>query len=818
MTFASAARMESLVFDLRYAVRTLFRTPAWTAMAVLTLALGVGANTAVFSFVDALLFRPAPGTRPGGALVSVYTSDFSSGPWGDTSYPDFLSMRAETTAFDQLSAEDDDGVAPLRIGQEVERVRVSSVSGQYFTAIGTNAALGRVIADTDTLAASPPVAVISDALWRRAFGANPAVTGTTVTLNARAVTIVGVVAAPFRGLDLGRSIDVWLPLTPPPSDPVRRGNRGLSIVGRLRSGVSVREAQTQVTTLAVRLAAEFPKTNRGTLAQPNDPRPMYVTPTTRIRPGFRDQVVMVSAVLMGGVGLVLLLACANVASLFLARATSRSRELAMRRALGAGTLRIVRQLMSETAVLGAAAAGLGLLLAAWTADVLPSFFPAEQAMQLDAAPGGHVFVFAGVVAAVTALMVGILPATRATRTTLAIALRGAAGDIGERHSSKARNVLVAVQVAIACVLLVGAALLAQSVGRALNADLGFTTKDALLTSVDLPAAWTPDRARGFYDDVRERVGALPGVDAAAWARTLPLARPSRRGFRPEGYVRRPGEDLELFYNVVSTGYFDTLGIRVLEGRAFDATDTATSRRVAVVNDTLAGRFFNGSAVGRTLSDSAGTALEIVGVVRSGTNTSITDPPVPLVYYSSAQAHSGRLSLIVRGGANPARLADDVKREVRVGSRDVPIFRTMTLRGHIEEALGAERLTASLVSVCGVFALLLAIVGVYGAISYLVSRRTREIGVRIALGAEPRHVLALVVGQGLWISVAGVAAGVLGAAAAGRAVATFLYGISPVDPRTYVLVASGLLGLAAVSAYIPASRAVRIDPARALMHE
>jgi predicted permease len=810
--------MESLLYDVRYAIRTLFRTPAWTSMAVLTLALGVGANTAVFSFVDALLFQAAPGTNAGRSLVNIYTSDFSSGPWGASSYPDFRSMQTGTSAFDDLSAEDDDGVAPLRIGLETDRVRVSRVSGRYFNAIGADAALGRTIVESDTQPTSPPVATISYTLWQRAFGADRSVIGTTVTLNEQAVTIVGVASPRFRGLDLGRSIDLWVPLIPPASTEDARKNRGFAVVARLRRGISLSEAQAQLTTLAGRLAAEFPQSNRGTLARPNDPRPMFVARATRIHPGFRDQVIMLSAVLMGGVGLVLLLACTNVASLFLSRATARARELAMRRALGARTIRLVRQLLTETAVLGTAAAGLGVLFAAWTAGALPSYFPPDQAMQLDAAPGMHVFVFAAIVAAIAALLVGILPATRATRTTLAIALRGGAGDITERHSSRTRNVLVSVQVAIACVLLVGAALLVQSVARALRADLGFSTRDALLASVELPASWPAERGRAFYDDARDRVAALPGVDAAAWVRTLPLARPSRRGFRPEEYVRRPGEDLELFFNIVSKQYFETIGIPVLEGRSFDQTDTLTSRRVVVVNDTLARRFFNRSAVGRTIMDSSRTALEIVGVVRSGKNTSIADPAVPLVYYPTSQAQSTRLSLIVRAGSTPGRLAEDVKRAMHDVSRDVPLFRTVTLRAHIEEALTAERLTASLVSVCGLFALLLAIVGLYGAISYLVTRRTREIGVRIALGAEPRHVLILVVGQGLWISLTGVAAGVVAAALASRGLSTFLYGVSAVDVRTYAAVSFSLLALAILSAYVPANRAVKIDPARALQHE
>jgi predicted permease len=689
--------METLVADVRYGLRTLFRTPGWTSMAVLTLALGVGATTAVFSFVDALLFRQASGVSAGATLVSVYTSDFSSGPYGDSSYPDFVSMGSDTTAFVALAAEDRSSVALLRVGNEMERVRMSRVSGSYFDVIGGAPTLGRWILEEDTSAARPPVAVLSHALWQRAFGSDSGVIGTTVVLNGTLAEIIGVASQRFRGLDdLGHPIDVWTPLTPASAAPAERGNRWLAVTGRLRPGVSLSEAQAQLATLAARLAREYPTTNLGTLERPRDPRPMFVLPATRIHPSFRGQVVMLSAVLMGGVALVLLLACANVASLFLARATTRGRELAMRRALGATAGRLIRQLLTETAILAAAAAGLGLLFAAWTADVLPSFFPPEQAIALDAAPGPHVFLFSIAVAVVAAIIVGLLPATRAVRPALAPTLRGSAGDIIDPGASRSRNVLVSIQVAIACVLLVSAALLTQSVARSLKADLGFSTRDALLTSVDLPSTWTEEQGNVFYAQAQTRVQMLPGVESAAWARSLPLGGTSRRGFRPEGYVPRSGEDLELNINIVSAGYFETLGIRVLEGRTFDRTDTASSRPVVVVNDALASRFFKGSSVGRHLTDSHKTVLEIIGVVRSGAHLTVGGQPVPLVYYPLTQSYSPRLSLIVRAGATPKRLAEDVKRQIRSFNADVPVFRTVTLRSHLEEALAADRLTASLV--------------------------------------------------------------------------------------------------------------------------
>ena len=705
--------METVLQDLRYAARTLWRTPGWTSMAVLTLALGTGANAAVFSFVDALLFRGAPGMHPARPLVAVYTSDFSSGPYGGSSYPDFESLKSETTAFAKLEALDDSAAATLRVGDDVQRVRAARVSGGYFEALGVRPSQGRPLTAADTAASSPPVAVIGDALWRRAFGADPAMIGTTIMVNGRPFSIVGVAPPRFGGIDAGRTIEIWTPLAREAAG--ERGDRGYKVVGQLRDGVSLGEARAQLAALARRLAREHPDSNLGTLERPKEPRPFAVLPATRIHPQQRGEVAMVASVLMGGVGLVLLLACANVASLLLSRTTTRAREIAVRRALGASAPRLLRQLLTESAVLAFASAGLAMLFAAWTADVLPSFFPAEQAAALDVSPGLRVGLFALALSGLSALLVGILPALRAVRPPLAASLRGAAGDITERTASRSRTVLVVAQVAIASLLLVTAALLAQSVSNQLHADLGFSARHALLATVDVPLG--AEKGRVFYEQARDRIARLPGVEGAAWVQALPLAGTSRRGFEPEGYVRRDREDLELNLNVVSADYFRTLGIPVLAGRGFESSDRGgdqPSARVVVVNEALAKRFFGGAAVGRRMTDSGGNRLEIVGVVRSGKYRTVSEDAPPLVYYPLAQEHSTRMSLIVRAAA-PERLAEAVRREIRAASGEVPVFRVLSLQAHVEEALSAERLSASLVTACGLLSAVLAIVGLYGAV-------------------------------------------------------------------------------------------------------
>jgi predicted permease len=381
-----------------------------------------------------------------------------------------------------------------------------------------------------------------------------------------------------------------------------------------------------------------------------------------------------------------------------------------------------------------------------------------------------------------------------------------------------RNVLVGAQVGIACVLLIGSGLLVQSVSHTLGADLGFRTKNALLLSVELPLSWTPAASRAFYDEARARIGAVPGVESIGWTRTLTLAPTSRRGFRAEGHTPRPGEDRELNVNYASVGYFETLGIPLRDGRTFTTGDTDTSERVVVVNETLARRFFGGAAVGKRLTDSGDTALRIVGVVGDVKHITVVEPPPPMVYYPLTQEPLRRMTMVVRTATAPEALGETARRELRALNGEVAVFATRTLRTHVQEALTSERLTASLVSVCGLLALLLAVVGLYGAIAYLVTRRTREIGVRMALGASPDRVLLLVVGQGLRIAGAGIAAGLVCAALIARSAPLALYGVTPLDPRTYLAVMLLLTLTAALAAYVPARRAVRIDPARALSQD
>ena len=810
--------MDTWLQDARYAVRAYARTPLFTAVAVLTVALGIGANATVFSFVSALLLRPTPGVADPSSLVSVFTSDFSSGPYGATSYPDFETLKTDAHAFQGLAALQEGGVALLRIGDGVDRVRVMAVSPEFFSVAGISAAAGRLIDAADAAPAASTSVVLGHALWQRAFGGDRNAIGQPIALNGVPHTIVGIAPPRFNGINLGVTVDLWTPLQPDRRADARQ-NRGLSVVGRLRAGATIRQAQSQLDAIASRLAAAYPESNRGTLARPDQPRPMFVLRHTRLHPAFRTEVATIGGVLLAAVGMVLLIACANVAALLLSRATARRREVAVRQALGATRRRLLRQMLTESVLLAIAGGGVGLLFALWTADALPSFFPAEEARMLDAQVDGRVLAFTAAIALLSGVMVGLAPAFHGMRSGSLTWLRAEGGHVVDgRFGTRSRQVLVVVQIALATVLLIGAALLTRSLGNALDADLGFETRNAVLVSIEIPVTRSFESVRTFYETAAGTVAALPGIESAGLARFVPVAGTSRRGFSMDGYTPRPGEDRELHYNLVSRGFLETMGIKVVAGRLFGRSDTATSPRVVVVNELLANRYYGGQAVGRRIRDSAGTDLEIVGVVRASRRLSLQEPPTPVVFYPLEQQPTRRVILAARTAGDPARAMESVRQAIVAHDRDAAAFRTVTLEAHLSEALAANRLTAALVGTCGLMAVLLAVVGVYGVVAFAVARRTREIGVRVALGASPGQIFRLVIGEGGGIVLLGIATGAGAAVGASRLLGSMLYGVSATDPATFLLVPGLLAAVAVAASCLPAARAVRMNPVAALRHD
>ncbi len=812
--------MEEFLRDLRYALRVLVKAPAVTVIAVLTIGVATGANATVFGFVSALLLRPAPGVVDPDSVVSIFTSDYSSGPYSDSSYPDYLSLKSDATAFTSMAAlQQDSGI--VRLPDQVERVSTAAVTGEFFDVLGVRPALGRGLTAADTAADAPPAALISYRLWERAFARSAAVLGMPIVVNGRSFTVVGVVQKGFQGLDLGGAVEVWTPLIAPPAAPDERGNRGLTIVARLRRGVTLQGAQVQVAAIANALGQAYPATNMGTLQAPTLPRPMTALRHTRMPPEFRPTVATVGALLMAAVALVLVIACANIAGLLISRAMSRDREIAIRLALGASRYRVVRQLLTESLLLGVAGGGCGLLLALWTSDVLPSFFPAEQAGLLETSVDVQTIVFVAALSVASSLLFGLAPALHASNALSTDSLRNKSNRTADgRSGASIRRVLVTGQIAAAVVLLVCSALLVKSLLNSLDADLGFGTREGVVATAELPRDMPADKGVQYFNSMLNQVRQMPGVQSAALVSTLPLTRGSRRGFKIDGYQIKPNEDMELVVNVVSDKYFETMQIPLKSGRTFSTVDRQGGLPVVVVNDLVASRFFGGDAVGHHMTDSRRRTLEIVGVVQPHKYLSVDLPPVPMVYFPLDQEQPLRMSLVARVAGSPRAMVEPIRRVMADANKSVPIFRTLPLSTHLEEAIASERLIASLVTVCGGMALLLATIGLYGVIAYAVVRRTREIGIRIALGAGPFDVLRLILQEGLGVTSIGLAVGMVAAALAANTLAalTLLYGVSAWDPPTYLLVPLILLAVAILAAGQPARRALRLDPNLSLRHE
>ena len=819
--------MRTVFQDLRYAVRVFLKSKGFTAAAVLAVALGVGANTTVFSFINAILLRPIVGVREPSRLVEVYTSDFSSGLYGSSSFPDYKDFRDQSDAFEGLAAFQETVASFAAAGDDApERSSGVYVTGNYFDVLGVRAAAGRLFTpQDDERAGAHPLVVLSHDFWRRRFDSNPAVVGSSVNLDSRPYTVIGVAAQSFRGTRLGQSVpDFWVPMAQMPEHSLdARGSRGLDLVGRLKAGATPEGAQAQLRSVAARLAAAYPDTNRGTLEHPNDARPITVVPAALVAPKPRKTLRAVSGLLLAVVGVVLLIACANVANLLLARASTRRREIAIRLALGASRARLVRQLITESVVLSLAGGALGLIISLWTADLLPGFFPADETALLDLSADARVLGFTLFVSLLTGLVFGLAPAIHSSRPDLVSALKDeAGGGLAGLRRFGLRNALVIAQVALSLVLLVGAGLFLRSLRNAVNFDPGFDANNLLLASLEMRGKeLTKEQGAQLYQQLLERVGQLPGVRAASLTRVTPISGGGqRRGTTIEGYQPRPKEDTEINTNVVGLNFFRTIGIPVVAGRDFDARDTAKSQPVVVVNEEFARRYYGGqSAVGRRLrTDSDGPYAEIVGVARDAKYRDLREQPLPFIYIPLGQEYQRGMTLLVRTEGDPLSVAPGVRSVMQQLDKSLPLYEVKTMRSHVRAALAVDRMIAVLLGVFGGAALLLAGVGVYGVMSYAVAQRTREIGIRMALGAKPRDVLRLVVGQGMTLILVGGALGLALAFALSRVVSGLLFNLSATDPLTFAGVTLLLAAAALLACYLPARRAARVDPMIALRHE
>ena len=810
----------TILQDIRYGLRMIAKAPAFTLLAVLALALGICANTTIFSFLNGLLLRPLTGVKDPERLAAVYTSDYSSGLYGGSSYPDYVDLRDQANVFENLAAFDQ-RVLNATGESEAERVRGLIVTGNYFDVLGVRAQLGRTLQPSDDHLSTALPVVISDSFWKRRFSADPAVVGQTLRLSDKVYTIVGVTDATFRGLKLGLPPEFWLPVTAAPDFTTSgRGDRGIQVLGRLKPGVTIAQAQTQVTTIAARLAQAYPETNLGTIDRPHDPRPVTVVRESRVPPEAQVAIMRVSLLLFVVVGLVLLIACANVANLLLARASVRRREIAVRLALGASRRRLIRQLLTESLLLALLGGVAGLIATQWTVRLLPQFFPANDALGLDLSIDWRVLVFTFGLSLLTGLLFGLAPALQATRLNLLPALRAEAGGQRLRRIGL-RDVLVISQLAMSLVLLVSAALFVRSLQKALTFDPGFATQNLLTASMEARGAHLSNQqGQEFYQRTLEHVGGLPGVQAVALSTVVPLSGGGqRRMITLEGYQPQPNEDTELNTNVISLNFFNTMGIPIVAGRDFNTQDREGGALVVIVNEEIARRYYGGNAIGKRLQIGSNVpAREIVGVARTARYRNLREQPLPFIYIPLGQEYQSGMTLLVRTKNDPEDLIGALQNEMRALNKDVPLYSVQTMSERIGGQLGADRMIAVLLSVFGGGALLLAAIGIYGVMGYAVAQRTHEIGIRIALGAEQRDILRLIVGQGLVLIVVGAGIGLALALAATQVLKSLLFGVSATDPLTFAAVLVVLVGVALLACYLPARRAMKVDPLVALRYE
>ena len=818
--------MEQLVVDLRLAARLLIKSPGFTLVAVLSLALGVGANTTIFSLLNAFLLQPLPGREPA-RLATVYTSDFSGPLYGGSSYADYRDFRSGSRAFEDLAAY---GIKPLLFTEagESQRILAQLVTGNLFDVVGLNAAYGRMILKAEETPGQHPVLVLSDAFWRSRFGADPGAVGRSVALNGKPYTVVGIGPPGFAGLVRGIGVDVFVPLAMQGAltgDSLEsRGDRGLLLIGRLRPGHGVLEAEAELRIVGRRLHASYPDnwTNRR-----GEPRVVSVLreDASRVLPMVRGPISAFLGVLFAAVGLVLLIACSNVASLLLARANARRREIAVRMALGAGRARLVRQLLTESLLLSVAAGVLGLALAALALKLILAFqpplpFSLALGLELDR----RVALFALALSLATGVAFGLLPALRASGTRPIDALKAKTGESPRRRALALRDVLVVAQVAGSLVLLAGAGLFLRSLSRAQAIDPGFDPERALVFSVDVQAQGYDDaRGAAFYQALQERLAAMPGVTAVSFSTYLPLTLGGeRRGFRAVGYEPGPGEDMEVASSFVGASYFETLGTALVRGRGFTREDAPGTRPVVVVNEAFVRRFWPGKdGLGERLVlpwHDGEVEMEVIGVARDGKYASLGEEPTPYIFYPHRQLYRSEMAVVVRTQGDPASLAPEMRRQVAALDPTLPVYDVKTLVAHLGTALYPARAAATILGLTGALALFLAAIGLYGVLSYLVTLRTREIGVRMALGARREDVVRLVVGRGLRLAGSGLVIGLALAAFVTRFASFLLYGTSPHDPATFAAVVTLLLGVVALAAWTPARRASRVEPVVALREE
>ena len=812
--------------DIRYGLKSLLKQPGFTAVCVFSIALGIGVNTALFSFVNTVLFRPLafPDSHQ---LVRVWDGNSSS-------YPDYEALRDDTKVFSGLAAY---AQRPLNltVNDSSERVYAEIVTGNYFDVLQARPVLGRAfLEEEDRTPNTHPVIVISNSLWRRKFNSDNSIVGKVATINKQPFTVIGVMPEGFVGATVISPPDLWLPIMMQPT--IDSGSLALNspdegwlmMLGRLKPEASVAQAQAAVETIAARLHEARRQRNSG----PEEPggRVVLVAPARglMVPPQGRTPMFLVMAVLMTVVTLVLLVACANVANMLLARAMKRRKEIAVRIALGAGRWRIVRQTLTESVLLSLGGGMVGLLMAWWVTQLPFNSIPQSirgNAIAPDVSPNLLVFGYTLLLSTFTGIVFGLVPALQTSKPDLIPELKDEASllSVGRRRFTF-RNLLVVSQIAVSALLLISAGLFIRNLSNTQHAEPGFAIDKGLMMTFDLGLAnYNQARGKAFEQGLLDRVRALPQVRSASLAESVPL---SGGGSMSPLYIEGEPSPQEfdqsslLHHNTVASNYFTTLGIPMISGRDFNNTDTSSSPGVIIVNETLARRIAaGGNAIGKRLRmDSKGDNLEVVGVVRDIKYDNLAEKPSFFGYRPLSQSYRSAMTLHVSTSGDPLSLVNQIRAEVKALDADLPLTDVKTMQEHMRLPLAPAKLLAGVSSSFGVLALLLAAMGLYGVMAYAVSSRTREMGIRIALGAQTSGVLRLVIGQGLRLAFTGIGLGVITAVALTRVLESVLYGVAPTDVVTFIGVVLLLIAVALVASYVPARRATKVDPLVALRYE
>jgi macrolide transport system ATP-binding/permease protein len=811
--------IETTIQDLRFGLRMLRRSPGFSVLAILCLTLGIGANAAVFSWVEGILFRPYPAVSHQERLFALGGTERGEARGTPLSWPDFVDLQRSCTLFDTLFVSKITGTT-LSIGDRAERTTGSIVSANYFDAIGVHPILGRGFEPgEDTGRNAHPVTVISYQLWQGRFKADPQVIGKTQRLNGVVHTIVGVAPEGFYGTFVGWGMQFWVPASMEEIFEAGgykledRGARWIEAYGRLKPRVTREQAQEETSAVAKRLEADYPNSNRGRSMQL---WPLWQTPFNNASTLLPTLEIMLAVVFF-----VLLIACANVGNLLLVRSFARRHEMTVRQAIGASRGRLLKQLLTEGVILSAFGAVGGLLVAHWCRHALVLLFPARGgvSMHLPGEIDWRVLAMSAGVCLIATLVVGLVPAMQSGRIDLAGALKSdSAGVLGSRGRAWVRSGLVVVQVSLSFVLLVGAGLLLQSLQRIRNSSPGFSTHGVLSTAVDLVSAgYDAQRAKNFHDELMDRVKALPGVESAVFARMSPLSYGSYSSspIAVDGYQPPPEEQPTVEYNEVGPDYFVTMGIPLVSGREFTRADDEKAALVAVVNETMAGRYWRGKDPIGERVQVKGRWMRVVGVAKDSKYQSVRETPKPFFYVPWRQNFSVGGGLYVRTPLSPETMATALAREVHALDGNLAPYEMITMQEQVDRSTSPQKVAVTLVGVLGGLALLLAAIGLYGVMSYAVSQSARELGLRMALGADASNVWRLVMSRGLALIALGVLIGAAAALGLTWLMGNLLYKVSPRDPLAFGA-AFAVMTIAALAAcFLPAWRATRTDPARAL---